>query len=149
MPRELFPRLNPRDLYQGDPYWWSPGQIAFSRLQVLWLLRYVDLLQQGLWPPEAKESIKGRSLVAPFVQPLEIWIELDYRLRQTNSDGKLLLRQVLHEEVCLEPESRTALQYISGRKRKATSYKSWLRDYRKRRVLVNKMPPIPGFRIAA
>jgi len=121
-----------RDAYKAD-VWWRPGQISFTYEQTLWLIEYIELISQGLWPPQGdRVATRTRQLVAPFQAPIEVWVELDTRLKKTGADGKLLIKQVALHEIILERESRNALFYILGRNPKRMSYLDWMRSRRKR-----------------
>lgn len=69
----------------------------------------------------------GYKSEAYFTKPVEILAEVNYRLKRTGTDGKLLRAQVEGGKGIdeLEPEARSALMYIKGKWRKRMSYRAW------------------------
>ena len=122
--------------------WYSPREIIFSRDQVLFLLENLTLLRKGEYPPDpANSGYTGNdrgsiSTHAPFETPCQFAAEIDSRLDVTNLYGKLLLAEInagvpLWE---LSKESRLALNYCSGWRRRRMSFSDWKRTklYRQR-----------------
>ena len=78
--------------------WYSPGEIRFTRVQVLWLLHNLGSLRDGHWPPEASSYIdifditgkKSGRHKAPFVTPIEYAAEIEARLEKAGLDGLIL-----------------------------------------------------------
>jgi len=106
----------------------------------------MELIEQGLWPPDFKYTgytggKKGRRFgPAYFEIPLCISGEVKRRLEFTKTDGKLLKAQIqggITEYELLEPEAQTALNFISlfdFRKRpKYFEWKKWRKYYYKTR----------------
>ena len=99
------------------------------------MLENYEIIREGCWPPEGRDSgyigeDRSMCLVAPFEAVVQVAAELSVRLEATGVDGKLLLKEVesgvTHIE-SLEYESRRALRYICGSRRKTERYKTWVR----------------------
>ena len=120
---------------------WPPREIYFSSEQCVWLIKSMDLLHDGRWPSEYREtgytgeSGKKSQHHAYFETPLAVVAELDWRLARTGVDGKLLVSQILGELI-LDREALDALAFISGWRRKTQNYRQWLavRNFRSRLV---------------
>lgn len=118
--------------------YYSPHDITFSRDQVYWLLSWLELLREGRWPPnftgysQAPLTQHSRNLHAPFEIPVQYASEIDSRLERTGVDGKLLLAEIQLGKtiVELQPESRRALNYCSGYRRRRMDYRTWCRQRR-------------------
>ena len=114
--------------------WWAPREIFFRKDQVLWLIKYLSMLIVGIWPPEpygssytdAPGGKRQRRHQACFETPCQFAAEIEWRLGRTGTDGKLLRAEIKTGEVYLSQESKDALNYCSGWKRKKTPYASWL-----------------------
>ena len=112
---------------------YSYGQFTFKRDEVLWALRNADLFREGVWPPEPKNTgytdpgirRKGVKKEPAFVKPEIIIGEIDWRLERTGVDGKLLLAEVDAGYERFSDEAWTALNFISGWKRKEDTYVLW------------------------
>ena len=128
---------------------WLPlREIIFTRDQVLWLLPYLSMLQEGQYPlnpqgtgyvdaPMKKLRVKAS---AYFTRPVEIAAEIDIRLEKTGIEGKLLVAEArvdmrINE---LSPEARTALNYISGWRRRKLSYSAWKKQRKYHRKVASK-----------
>lgn len=69
-----------------------------SRKMILWLIKHLPLLQEGIYPPDAKRLKefpplvkKGGSGKAPFVEPILWAVEVERRLLRAKTDGLILL----------------------------------------------------------
>ena len=137
--------------------WYNYSAFGFTRRQMLWVLRNKDSFEHGEWPPEPPEYItdeyskeekkwvtveraKSSNIDAPitkrriksgayFENPAVIWAEVTVRLNKTGVDGKLLQAEVDAGYTIFSDEARSALNYISGMKRRG-DYKRWLRNRR-------------------
>jgi len=126
--------------------WYSPAEIIFSRPQILFLLKHLDLLAQGIYPPEYADTgytvappiQRAFSRHAPFETPIQFHAEVTYRLGKTGIEGKLLLAEIKAgmEFIELSPESKRALAYCSGWRRRSSSYTEWKkkRKWRAKRI---------------
>ena len=115
--------------------WYEPREIIFSREQMLFLIEFLPLLIEGIWPPNPQGSgytevpnvQRSRSRHAYFETPCQIAAEVEWRLNRTGIEGKLLVSEIrqglMLEE--LQPESRNALNYISGWRRRTQDYSGW------------------------
>lgn len=114
----------------GKP-WYHYGEIRFCVHQVVWIIKKADVLLAGDWPPDPDSSSAvdpsirtGYKSEAYYTKPVGILAEVNRRLAQTGTHGKLLRAEVL-AGLELSPESEDALMYAKGRRRKDTSYNHW------------------------
>ncbi|MBA7586841.1 hypothetical protein ES708_28847 [subsurface metagenome] len=119
----------------GKP-WFHYGEIRFCPHQVIFIIASEAVLSNGSWPanPDGPTSVDpkvrtGYKSEAYFVKPVGIFAEVEYRRGRTGTDGKLLRAEVL-AGLELSQESKDALMYIKGWRRKRMSYRRWLRDRR-------------------
>lgn len=117
--------------------WWNPREIIFSKEQILFLIPYFE---ERLYPPEPSSSYvdipigkKQPKSHAPFETPAQIFGELDVRLKRAGIAGKLLVAEVCAEYMLLSPEAQSALNYISGFKRRRQSFINWKKQRTYRR----------------
>ncbi len=123
--------------------WYAPKDINFSRENMMWLIRSLGELLDGDWPASPWgssytdiPSIGGGSKEARFVKPCQFAAEVEVRLRRTGLEGKLLMAELNGGDVPYEQlskESRDALNYISGWRRRKQSYREFKkqREYRR------------------
>jgi len=101
--------------------WYSPAQIIFEKLQIIWVLEHWAILEEGSWPPEPSEylgceiikvgrwrrvyrykksrstytdapiSMKGWKKGAYYEKPIEIIAEIAERLTLCGLDGNLVI----------------------------------------------------------
>ena len=127
------------DTEAGKQYvsWFHYGEIRWCVFQVLFIIEHSVTLWAGNWPtnPEGSGYIDpgiktGYSSEGYYIKPVGILGEVEYRRKRTGTDGKLLKEQVENGKdiTMLEPESRSALMYIKGWRRKKINYKRWLRE---------------------
>ena len=112
--------------------WYSPREIFFTREQMLWLLEHLPELETGNWPvnPQGSGYVdlplkKSGRQQAYFETPCQFAAEVSWRLDKTGEDGKILYWQVqsgVTEYELLEHEAKEALNYMSGWRRRQTSY---------------------------
>ena len=121
--------------------WYAPSEIRYWPEHVEWVIINLGLLQEGLWPPnpretgytDAKGSQRGHS--AYFEVPVSIAAEVTYRLDQCGPDGKLtiqclsegwdaaLLAEVMHaDQGRIESRVRRVVHYCSGTRRRRVPY---------------------------
>ena len=119
----------------GKP-WYHYGEIRFCPYQVIFIIYNEGVLRSGGWPdnPDGSSYIDpkvqtGFKSEAYFVKPVGILGEVEYRRKRTGTDGKLLRAEVL-AGLDLSQESKDALMYIKGWRRKRMSYPRWLRERR-------------------
>ena len=117
--------------------WYAPHEIIFSREQCLFLILNITLLREGRYPPECTPTgyTGGNNNIghhAPFETPALFAAEMDYRLSKCGKDGLLLEAQVM-ASCPLHKDSKLALKYVSGYKRKQMGYLEWARQYRYRK----------------
>ena len=130
--------------------WWVPREIIFNREQVMWIIEHLDMMVEGNWPANPQGSVytmapnirqSGRKK-AYFETPCQIAAEVEYRLNKTGVEGKLLvseIKQGLYWEE-LQPESKRALNYISGWRRRRQKYGAWVKQRRYRNKIVANQP---------
>jgi len=124
--------------------YYSPNEISFTRSQVFFLLRNLDILRDFTWPLDYKESgyIGGNKRIvrrAPFDTPACILGELEERIERCGLDGILLElvysassedKQALEQHIAsalklnirtVDRKIKKALNYISGKCRRWVS----------------------------
>lgn len=114
---------------------------------MIWLVNWLPVLKEGIWPPEHRETgyiglpgTKGHR--APFEDPAGFAGEVNIRLSTTGEAGEALVDEVqsgLELEQLSRP-ARRALNYISGWRRRRLSYRAWVRqvDYRAKKDIIMK-----------
>lgn len=129
--------------YRGCPGkpWFHYGEIRFCPYQVTFIIENEAVLRAGSWPanPDGYSSVEpkvrtGYKSEAYFTKPVGILAEVNYRLKRCGTDGKLLRAEVL-AGLELSQESKDALMYCKGNRRKRMSYQRWLRARRYRKML--------------
>lgn len=124
--------------------WYSPGEIRFQRDEMIWLVSWLGFLENGKWPPEHKEtgytgSHTSSGHRAPFEDPSGFAAEVNCRLRTTGEAGEALVDEIQggitdYEGLC-SPAKR-ALNYISGWRRRKSSYKAWAKQAKYRQQTI-------------
>ena len=133
--------------------WYAPREINFSPEQVLWLISYLPLLKEGLYPPsphasgytDALSSRRSRRHNAYFETPCQLAGEVEVRLSRCHRDGLLVEARYLWDKDdeylcrCFDLTERElgrcigrAIRYISGWKRKRRSYREFISHRRGR-----------------
>lgn len=119
----------------GKP-WYHYGEIRWCVYQVIWIIEHSEILRAGTWPPNPEGSgyidpgIKtGYKSEAYYAKPVGILAEVEARLKRAGVNGKLLRAEVL-AGLELSQESKSALHYCKGWRRKRMSYHRWLWDRR-------------------
>ena len=74
---------------EKQEFWVSPGEIKWTRPQVVFLLYNYLLLFEGVWPPDPRETgYEGKSRMwnglAPFEKVSQVKVELDERIALLN-----------------------------------------------------------------
>jgi len=120
--------------------WYSPGEILFQRDEILWVLQYIELIEEGVWPPDFKHTgytggKRGRRFGSAYFEvPITISAEVKRRLSATGEDGKLLFWQVkagITNFEDLESEAKCALNFMSlWDFRKRPAYSIWRKGWR-------------------
>ncbi len=116
------------------PTWFSPSVIFYCPHQVEWVIVHLDMLEQGRWPPEGRDTgyydTGGRKMrrgVAYFEVPVAIAADVTMRLDRCGRDGILTLQvkaegwsvETLAEiqgkpSYVLEDRVRRVINYCSG-----------------------------------
>ncbi len=109
--------------------WYAPSEIKYNSNQVLFILKHLEMMLVGEWPPECRETgYTGggsyHSHSAKFEVPVVIAAEVSQRLEKCGLSGRLLTAQV-KAELPLDFDSRLALWYCSGWRRKQMSFNDW------------------------
>lgn len=119
----------------GKP-WFHYGEIRWCVYQVIWIIENSEILRAGNWPPNPEGSgyidpqIKtGYASEGYYVKPVSILAEVEARLKRAGVNGKLLRAELL-AGLELSQESKSALHYCKGWRRKRMSYQRWLWDRR-------------------
>jgi hypothetical protein len=131
--------------------WFNYSEIRFCPYQVIWVIRWADILRTGDWPQDpdgggddnhGQRSIKTE---AGFVKPSLILAEVESRLQRTGKDGKILRYQIEAMDsrynplvLCmvydrLDRDARTALLYVKGWRQKKMCFADWKRQRKYRR----------------
>ena len=128
-----------------DDYPWQISEIVFSRVQIPWLLSYLEVLRAGSWP--IPRSLGGHRVIPQgnFVALAILVAEIDSRLGACGVDGAMCELYYTYKKPehlvakmcgCYESEvikriDRACL-YMSGRNRRKVSY--WEFVHHRRRV---------------
>ena len=123
--------------------WYAPKEITFTRDQIFFLIENLSLLKDGLYPPDYLGSgytggDRGSiNTHAPFEMPCQFAAEIDSRLDSTGLFGKLLVAEITAglQLWQLSSESKLALNYCSGWRRRRMTFLEWKKQslYRQRR----------------
>uniref|UniRef100_A0A6M3KP63 Uncharacterized protein n=1 Tax=viral metagenome TaxID=1070528 RepID=A0A6M3KP63_9ZZZZ len=104
---------------------------------MLWLIQHLNFLEDGYWVPNQKESGYTNAPIGKGNVPDEAYFckvkvitgDLTLRLKRTKEDSRTLVHEIqkLGVEVYedLSPAAKVALNYISGWRRRKTSYKDF------------------------
>ena len=127
--------------------WYNFSEIRFCPYQVIWIIENAGALRTVTWPanPDGSSYIDPKIKIgfgseAYYVKPVGILAEVEYRLKRTGTDGKLLRAEVENGKdiSMMEPESRSALMYIKGWRRKSLSYQRWKKQRKYRGEMTTK-----------
>jgi len=126
--------------YEADYY--TPGMVSYCRPQMMWLIEWLPVIEDGDWPPDPKETgytepavQTTRSSRAHFENAAQVAAEVTARLARTGKDGETLVHLIqsgLSDYQRLPPSALNALNYISGWRRKKDSYSRWGYDQRRK-----------------
>lgn len=126
--------------------WFSPGEINFSRQQlVTFLLPNLLDLRQGMWPRENRETgydketkSPNKNKRAPFEYACQIAAEIDARLALIGPQSAIVELLAVYDaeplqvardynmsEEKLYKEYRQMLNFISGWRRRRCQYSEW------------------------
>ncbi len=127
----------------ADAEWHKMADIVFSRPQMQWLISNLETLKEGIWPPNPRGTgytdVKGGGYhsSASFTRPCEFAAECESRLEATGKDGRWLKKEIEDESSWygLTREAKSALNYISGWRRKHEDYEQWKKDSGMRRLV--------------
>lgn len=111
--------------------WFHYGEIRFCPYQITFIIENSATLGTGGWPlnPEGSGYIDpaiytGYRSEAYYIKPVGILGEVNRRLTRTGTHGKLLRAEVL-AGLELSQESKDALIYVKGWRRKRMGYNAW------------------------
>jgi len=113
---------------------YSYGEIRFCRTQMFWIIEHIGELGEGEWPNEGSSYVdlpitsNTFSDEAYFTKPEEIVAEVMGRLGRTGEDGVTLVEDIqsgIRRYEDLKSVAKRALNYISGLRRRKTSYSEW------------------------
>ena len=136
--------------------WYRPSEIKFTQRQVIWILEYLTLFREGIYPTDPGTSgytdapytgsRKRSARHAPFERACDIAAEVEVRLKRSGLDGFLL--EAIHcwgkdetemagvmgmSLAAVFRRTDNALRYIAGWRRKPYSYKDFV-SHKKVRV---------------
>lgn len=116
--------------YREGKDWYEYLEIRYCFYQVMWIIENADTLRSN-WPPNPDGTgyidsaiHTGYASEASFAKSIIIIAEVEYRLRRCRVDGKLLRAEII-AGLDLSEESKSALRYCSGWRRKQMSYLNW------------------------
>ncbi len=135
--------VNDRKQCGGRDYY-SYWDIKFCVWQVQWIIsQFLGLDDDEIyiknidWPPDPSGKpdtnfdprSKRVNTEAAFCKPMEILGEVNNRLAATGRSGKRLIASVLRGESIeeMDGETRNALYYVSGWRRRGQPYFQWVR----------------------
>lgn len=109
---------------------YAPGEIKFTRDQVLWLIKNLSTLRAGYWPTESSSYIgipgrKSGKHKAYFETPIEYAAEIQKRLEQAWNQSGLILLAIEGWDMTVASLSayfRVAEWVIQRRRRQALAY---------------------------
>jgi len=140
-------RDSPLSSLYSNGAWYPPHQITFRPEHMIFLIKHLPLLQEGRYPPDpigtgyvdAPIVRRGTKHKSYFEAPAQLAAELEARLEQCGQDGLILeavvcwgktteylMRAFNCDERKLAKRINSALAYISGWKRKQSSYKNFV-----------------------
>ena len=121
--------------------WYAPSEIRYWPEHIEWIITYLFLLEQGVWPPDPRVTgytdVHGpaRGHSATFEIPVAIAAEVTYRMGQCGPDGKLARRcladgwdaqelaELMHaDQRSIESRVRRVVHYCSGIRRRRVTY---------------------------
>lgn len=110
--------------------WYSPGEIRYTRDEMIFGIIHLGLLKEGIWPPEHKEtgytgSHGSRGHRAPFENPSGFAGEINARFKTTGEAGEALVDEIqggIIDYADLSRPAKRALNYISGWRRRKQTY---------------------------
>jgi len=127
-------------LNEVEKPWYSPGEITFTPLQVIYLLQNYESISTGNWPRDPN-AVKNDNLSPRgyFEAGIEVWMEFEPRLKATGRDGEMAVDFYCYQK----DEARLAyiygcylnqvnerighaVKYISGKSRKRRTYQEFL-----------------------
>ena len=112
--------------------WYTIGEIRFCRYQMVFLISELAMLESGHYPPDPRGSsyidpavkTKRKRSYGGFEKPVELAAEVKLRLEHAGWQGTRLRKEIM--DGCsmsdLEPASKVALWYVSGKRRKWDGY---------------------------
>lgn len=109
--------------------WYSPGEIKFTRVQILWILEHAGTLREGRWPNDPIPSgyvdlptiRKKGGKEAYFIKPIEIIAEVESRLEKCGLDGLILEAIECWDKTIASMASYLRMQDYTIRKKRKTA----------------------------
>ena len=122
--------------------WFAPREIYFSKPQMLWLIKNLAILKEGIYPKDFSSYIdtsiinKTPTTKAYFETPALYAAEVEVRLERAGIDGLILeaieawgkseaslAAHLRIPEYLVKKKRDTALSYVSGWRRKRRTYR--------------------------
>ena len=122
--------------------YYKPGQITFRRKHIVWILEHIDIMRQGIYPPDPRRSGyvdspgKQNNASATFEKACQLAGEVDARLNRCGIDGLMVrayftgaadesdLARHTHMTVYdVTKHIRSTMSYCVGYRRKGITYK--------------------------
>ena len=101
----------------------------------MWVIKYLDLLEKGYWPPDPQGSnytdVVGKPVYhseASYVKPVLIAADVNKRLAKTKVYGRWLVEAIVKDGKDLRQlgeDPRSALMYIKGNREKEETFANW------------------------
>jgi hypothetical protein len=126
------------------------SQIRLCRPQLFFLIEHLEMISEGIYPRESKESGYVDSVIqrqppqaAPFEAPCQISAEIEVRIKNCKQDGQTLVHEIqaLHADYyeLLSPAARNALNYCAGFRRRRVKYFIFLKEQKRKRKIHQKV----------
>jgi len=134
--------------------WFAPKDILFHREHIIWLLKHLKELKVGEWPPDPGVTgyteapggvVTSRAKNAHYEIACSCAAEVSIRLKATGLDGYLVEERYMEDKTEQEISDtrhlpltevyqrlRTAINYMSGWRRRQYSYSDFKRHRRTR-----------------
>jgi len=141
---------NVRDM-NNNFVWATPKSIVFSFEQMEWLLKNLEELLVGRWPPKPPgvAIAQGPSTHrAYFEVPCQMAAEVESRIDNAGVDGRLCVNYYTKDDSIkylakcfrcsmqdIDERIESAMRYVSGWRRKRIGYQEWrAKIWRKQRI---------------
>lgn len=115
-----------------EQMWFNYQDISWCAQQVVWLLKYADIIHAGQWPvtdTTVAGGMRGKTMSteAAFTKVVLTIAEVDQRLSKTGWRGRLLAEEAKNREKMdyLSDDAKDALYYVAGWNPRNRSFSDW------------------------